>query len=348
MRTRGFRPCDSRPDVTGSGLHPAISTGRSLPVAFRLAVASLSLLSGIVCPAAGAAEADRQAAASSPDLDAVRAASEAYRAALARGDAAAIRQAWKADGDVVDGWGNTLSAADIAAACGERETGAAPVFHVGETTLRMIAADVVVEDGSVDVVLPGRTVPLEGRFSAIWVRDGQTWKLAGVRESERPTASTPDMLEDLDWMVGQWSLVGDGDAGKPAAGTPAMEMSVRWDAARMFLVREARLTPAGDDGSPAVELQQRIGWDPLTGRIRSWSFSTDGSRGEATWFRDGDSWVVRGTAVLPDGTQTSSVNIYTYDGKDRCVWRTMTEPTESIDDLPMRATWVRKPQTGAK
>jgi hypothetical protein len=292
------------------------------------------------------------AAASSADIDAVRAASKAYRAALAQGDAAAIRQAWTADGDIVDGWGNMLSAADAAAASGERESGAAPEFQVGETTLRMITPDVVVEDGSVDVILPGRAIPLEGWFSAIWVRDGGAWKLACVRESEQPAAPTGDMLEDLDWMVGEWTLVPEGD-GK-AAGASAMEMKVRWDAGRAFLIREARLTSPDDadgpsgNGQAAVDLQQRIGWDPLVGRIRSWGFTTDGSRAEATWFRDGDSWVVRGTAVLPDGTQTSTVNIYTYDGKDRCVWRTMSEPTASNENLPTRATWVRKPQDGGK
>ena len=148
-------------------------------------------------------------------------------------------------------------------------------------------------------------------------------------------------LEDLDWMVGDWVLAPDDEVETKQSG--AMRMSVRWDEGRAFLIREATLTPPEESGEPVVTLQQRIGWDPLVDRIRSWSFSSDGSRGEATWFRDGGSWVVRGTAVLPDGTQTSSINIYTFDGQGRCTWRVVRPALSADDDPPARATWLRTP-----
>lgn len=149
------------------------------------------------------------------------------------------------------------------------------------------------------------------------------------------------MLDDLDWMVGSWVLVPDDEAAAKRAGT--MRMTVRWDDGRAFLIREATLTPPEESGEPVVSLQQRIGWDPLVERIRSWSFSSDGSRAEATWFQDGGSWIVRGTAVLPDGTQTSSINIYTFDGQDRCTWRVVRPALAADDDPSARATWVRTP-----
>ena len=153
-----------------------------------------------------------------------------------------------------------------------------------------------------------------------------------------------DRLEDLEWMVGDWSLEPEDASETKQAG--AMAMSVRWDEGRAFLVREATLTPPAESGEPVVKLQQRIGWDPLVDRIRSWSFSTDGSRGEATWFHEGGSWVVRGTAVFPDGTQTGSLNIYTFDGQDRCTWR-IVRPPLADDRGPTRATWVRTPRSTA-
>lgn len=154
-------------------------------------------------------------------------------------------------------------------------------------------------------------------------------------------AGDGESLQDLEWMVGDWSLQPEDDAETKQSGS--MSMTVRWDEGKAFLVREAALTPPAESAEPVVTLQQRIGWDPLVDRIRSWSFSTDGSRGEATWFREGGSWIVRGTAILPDGTQTSSVNIYTFDGKDRCTWRVVRPPLAGDDGWPTRATWVRAP-----
>jgi len=312
---------------------------RAERLAVSTAGACLALLLTAPLPAQDTARATSDAAPAA-DVAAIRAAAAAYREALARGDAPAIRAAWTADGDVIDGLGNVLLADELAAVGGERTHTDRPAAPVGETRLRFIAPNVAVEDGVLDVVLPGMTMPLPGSFTAMWVRQGDTWKLTGVRESERPVVAEASSLEDLDWMVGEWVLVPEDDPESKQTGS--MEMTVHWDAGRTFLVREARLTPPQDSGEPAIELQQRIGWDPLVGRIRSWSFSTDGSRAEATWFRDGDSWITRGASVLSDGTQVNSTNIYTFDGRDRCVWRVVQPPFASSDGLPTRATWVRK------
>lgn len=134
-------------------------------------------------------------------------AASAYREALAKGDAAAVKAAWVAEGDIVDGWGNRLRPDEITAA--DRGPAAAnrprPEFRSSETDLRFITADVAVEDGTVDVVLPGMQTSIEGWFSALWVRSGGSWKLAGLRESERPVVADSEMLADLDWMVGDWT-----------------------------------------------------------------------------------------------------------------------------------------------
>lgn len=282
------------------------------------------------------------AAAEPPTADVaeIRAAAAAYREALSKGDMDAVRRAWTTDGDIVDGWGNLLSPKDAATVVGDPKA-ARPEFRVGETRLRFVMADVAIEDGSVATVLPGTKVPIEGGFTAIWVRQGGSWKIAGVRETERPVTPNADMLENLDWLVGDWVLETEG--GAAADDAQPMEMTVRWDAGRTFLVRDARLKSGNPDEDPVVvELHQRIGWDPVVGRIRSWSFSSDGSRAEATWFRDGDSWVTRGSAVLPDGKQMDAVSIFSYDGKARCTWRTMPEPLASTNGMPTRATWCRK------
>ena len=330
------------PPVHMFSVHPTVAS--------RLTASLAAVILASWCSAIAAAEpATAPAIRSEPpaaDAAAIRAAAAAYRDAVVKGDVAASRRMWTADGDVVDGWGNVLPAAEAVAANGGT-TDEQPEVRVGKTRLRSITPDVVLEDGSVDVVLPGTATPLEGWFSAIWVKQGGEWKLASLREAERPTTLRDDALDDLEWMVGDWILVPDD--GAAAAAMPAMEMSVRWDAGRMFLVRDMRLTSPATAAEPVtIDVQQRIGWDPLVGRIRSWSFATDGTRGEATWFRDGTSWLAKGTTTLADGTQATTVHIYSYDGRDRCVWRTIREPFAADDRMPVRATWVRKPKEGVK
>ena len=298
----------------------------------------LALLLAVVLPA-GRAAGQPPAPDRAADEAAIRSAAAAYREALARGDAAAIRAVWTTDGDLVDGFGVVVPAGDLAEAGDQPAAEQRSVAAAGETRLRFITPDVALEDGRCEASVPGLSRPLAGSFTAIWVRQGDVWKLAGVRESERPVVADASSLDDLDWMVGDWELVPD--EGVDTEGTSSMEMTVRWDPARTFLIREARLTPPADSGEPVVQLQQRIGWDPAVGRIRSWSFSTDGSRAEATWFRDGRSWIVRGASVLPNGTQASSTNIYTFDGTDRCTWRKVW-PSLGSDQPSIRATWVRK------
>ena len=317
-----------------------------MTVAICLAATILAGWLPVIAAAEPAAAHAVQSEPAAADAAAIRVAAAAYRDALAKGDAATLRRIWTADGDVVDGWGNVLSAAEAVAATGGADA-ERPEVRVGETRLRSITPDVVLEDGTVDVVLPGTATPLEGWFSAIWVKQGNEWKMAGIRESERPTTLKGDSLDDLEWMVGDWTLVPDDGAAKDTV--PRMEMSVRWDAGHMFLVRDMRLTSPATAAEPVtIDVQQRIGWDPLVGRIRSWSFATDGTRGEATWFRDGTSWITKGTTTLADGTQATTVHISSYDGQDRCVWRTIREPFAADDRMPVRATWVRTPKGGVK
>jgi len=151
----------------------------------------------VVVPAAAVSE-ERAAAvadaAPAAVVEAIRSAATAYREAVSKGDANAIRSAWTTDGDIVDGWGNRFEAQASGVLTGSSAAGPRPEFHVGETRLRLISADVALEDGSVDVTLPGMTAPIQGWFSAIWVRRGDSWKIAGLRESERPVSSDGSML----------------------------------------------------------------------------------------------------------------------------------------------------------
>jgi uncharacterized protein (TIGR02246 family) len=278
------------------------------------------------------------------DEQELRAASRRYREALDRGDGRALAALWTADGDIIDGQGAVLQGrATVAATVKPAADAPATSFKIGDTKIRFLTDVVALEDGTVTVDVPGLASPLKGRFSATWVREADGWKIAALREDRLDAPAGGETLADLDWMVGDWVVVDD-RAGKPAAEgpeKPAIEMTVRWNAKRTFLLRDVKIPAPGDDAD-ALHVTQRIGWDPLSRQIRSWVFSSDGGHGEAVWERDGDSWVARTTAVLPDGSQTSSLNIYTFDGKNRCAWRSLPTHVGGEHTPPVNMTMIRK------
>jgi uncharacterized protein (TIGR02246 family) len=310
----------------------------------------VSLLPTVLAVTIGALMPAPSRADLSADTKAIQDAGKAYKVALERGDGKALAALWTPDGDIVDALGNVMKGRDTVsvlepAAEGEAKAGQ-PEIDIRETKIRFLDPDVAIEDGMVAVVPPGHSAPLHGRFSATWVRHEGTWKLAALREARGDEASGDETLASLEWMVGDWTVVDDATPGKPAAARPKVEISTRWNPTRTFLLRDMKITPPGAAADAAIQVTQRIGWDPLSKSIRSWVFSSDGGHGEATWSRDDGSWVARTTAVLPNGSQTSSLNIYSYDGKDRCVWRSLPTHVGGEHMPQVNMTLVRKPGTG--
>ena len=303
---------------------------------------------------AAPARASRQA-----DEDAIRAAAREYERALERGDGRALAAFWTAEGDIVDDHGQVHNGREsVAATTTPRDPATHAKVEIRQKSLRFLSADVAVEDGTVSVTPPGAATSASGWFTAVWVKADGGWKLGGLRESRIESPADAPKLDDLEWMVGEWTAVeehpgraaaaGEQEQGA-AAGRPTIDVSVRWDVGRAFLLRDMTITApqaeAAGGERPTLRLMQRIGWDPLSRQIRSWSFSSDGGLGEGVWTRDGDAWIARVTAVMPDGSQTASVNIYTADGPDRCTWRSVPTHVGGEHMPQTMITLVRKKGT---
>jgi hypothetical protein len=272
---------------------------------------------------------------------AVRAASQAYKDALLKGDGKTVASLWTADGDIIDDLGTVTLGRDAAAGLTPAVAGdERPAFAIGDVAVRMIAETVAIEDGTVEVTPPGSSVPHHGRFSATWVRQADGWKLAGLREWRTDPADSAARLADLEWLVGDWDV--EVNAARANAGpAPKTEMSVRWNSTRTYLLRETRITPA--DGGEGAVVSQRIGWDPLSRQIHSWAFSSDGGHSEAVWSLEEGNWVARTTTVHPDGSQTSATNHYHFDGKDECTFQSFPTHAGAEQVAPVTMTMTRKP-----
>ena len=87
-----------------------------------------------------------------------------------------------------------------------------------------------------------------------------------------------------------------------------------------FLLRKFTILIAGQE---AMSGTQRIGWDPLTGKLRAWIFDSEGGYGEGLWHRDGDRWVLKCHGVTADNETASSTSIYTFINGHTMTWQSV-------------------------
>src|SRR5262249_35859370 len=113
----------------------------------------------------------------------------------------------------------------------------------------------------------------------------------------------------------------------------------RWSDDKNFLLQEFKLQI---NGKPSMNVAQRIGWDPMAKHIRSWTFDSEGGFGESVWTRDGDSWLIKATAVRPDGTTASATNQLVQSGPDAYVWRSADRIAGDERQPPVEVKVIRK------
>jgi hypothetical protein len=96
------------------------------------------------------------------------------------------------------------------------------------------------------------------------------------------------------------------------------------------------------NGRDSMNISQRIGWDPLAKHIRSWVFDSAGGFGESVWTSDDNSWLIKATAVRPDGTAASATNLLVPSGKDAYVWRSTDRVVGDDVEEPIEVKVIRK------
>jgi len=131
----------------------------------------------------------------------------------------------------------------------------------------------------------------------------------GVSSMAADSAEQASSLEVLDWMVGTWI-----DEGEEAT----IVTDCSWTKNRKFLKRSFKVRI---DEEVTLEGDQFVGWDPIAGQIRSWTFDSEGGFGEGLWIQDGNQWLVKASFVLADGSRASALNVYTFVDDDTIRWQ---------------------------
>ena len=292
-------------------------------------------------------------ASAGPDVAGIGRMMRSYLQAFNRHDPAALAAHWSAAGENVNlDSGETTSGREavraVFAALFEEDAGA--TIDIDVSAIRPLRDDVAVVDGVSRIAFTDAP-PSSSRFSAVVVREQDTWVLDSVRESSVPAAGTPAVheeparpLDGLAWLVGSWEDVGDG----VTASTHCF-----WSTNRAFLVRrhlvsvdavpEQRplpgdgrvpgLLPAGSAGRR--EITEIIGWDPDRGELRSWIFTSDGRLAEGSWSRQDAAWTVRIAGTDGD----DCVATFTRMGPDEMSCRLSSD--RFADVLPPACEYVR-------
>jgi uncharacterized protein (TIGR02246 family) len=275
----------------------------------------------------------RPAADRSADEAAIRANIAQFVKAYNAGDAKVVAALFTPDGQIEDKEGDVTQGreaiaqtfADLFADMPKRK------LEVFVESIRFIGTDLAVEVGATKETLAPNEPPENDRYTVLHVKRDGKWQMALARDEEGPPPTGHERLRPLSWLVGEW--IDDG-------GSTVVFSSCRWSDDGNFLLQDFNLQVSGRD---AMNVNQRIGWDPIGKRIHSWVFDSEGGYGESEWTRDGSAWIIKATGVRPDGMTASATNLLMPSGTDGYVWRSTDRIVGDERQPSMEVKVVRKP-----
>jgi hypothetical protein len=201
----------------------------------------------------------------------------------------------------------------------------------------MVSPGLAIEEGKRVVSTKDDQASAATRYTWVMMKQQGAWKIASGREVEDDDSLSPhDRLKPLAWFVGDW-VDEDSDA--------VIQISCKWSEDRNYLLVDFN---AKIQGKPALKSSQRIGWDPLTGKIKSWVFDSDGGHGEGIWSQIENRWVIKSTAVLPDGQVGSATIVLEPQGKDSYLMKGFDRIRGKTAERDFEVKIVRRPPSPAK
>ena len=268
---------------------------------------------------------------SGKERDEIRKVTDAYIAALNRGDLKAILAFWAPDADYVDESGKMTRGRDAIVALFKKSLAElkGAKFKGRLHSLKSLHRDVVLEDGSVEIISADGT-HTSNRYALAWVKSGGQWLISSARDLPAEVNPLPCLaygqLKGLEWLVGQWANQTDRiDA----------QVSCRWFENKSFLILEYKVSRSGEE---PMLVRLRVGWDPHNEMVRSWVYDSKGGFGEGFWERQGNRWVIGQSGILPDGGEGSATHTIEFVDHNTFIWRSKDR---EVDGQPMADSEVK-------
>lgn len=190
---------------------------------------------------------------------------------------------------------------------------------------------VVIEEGTRTTTREDATSQVQ--YTRVWTKAEQGWLVVSLRDYPEEILPTPgEMLQPLEWLVGDWLNEG-ADA--------RVKINYRWSEDENYLLGEFQILEAG---KVVAKTSQRIAWDPLLAKPRSWLFDSDGGFSEAVWtLLDDGRWLLRSSAIQPDGSTGSATVTITQSGEDRFIYAGSSRLVGDLLEDDFELTVVRQP-----
>lgn len=263
----------------------------------------------VVFPAAEAITGERSA----EDLLAIQKLVKAFAQGFNGHQSSAIAELFTEDAEITDEAGGTLQGQPAIEKLYEGLFKLYPEarLQVQVNSIRFLGKVMATEEGTTTIVVdatPESPVELS-RYSATYVKQGDTWKIASARDLPSLPLTPVEHLQGLEWLVGTW-VDENSDS--------IVQTTFRWSEDKHFLLSDFTVRVGN---GPSLKGTQRIGWDPRTSELRSWTFDSAGGFGEAVWTRDGNRWISKTTGVSRQGQIASATNILTQISKDQATFQ---------------------------
>lgn len=250
-----------------------------------------------------------------------------------------LMKQFAADSEFVDEEGNIYQGkAEIEAlfaAFFEKFPGAKLTTEVD--SIRPVGAAMLIEEGTRVIATADGSNTAALRYLMVLTKEATEWKISMVREFAQDTPPAQlDYLMPLSLLEGEW--IDENPAG-------ATRVHYHWNEEKTFLLGEYTVQI---NGKPAMKSSQRLGWDPVQQKIRSWTFDADGGFSEGYWTPTENGWIVKSTATLPSGEIGSATLTVTLQDDDRISVSSRDRVIGNVVDEPFEIQIVRRPPAPAK
>lgn len=238
-------------------------------------------------------------------------------------DSKELASAFTAEGELIDEDGNvTRGRAAIAANFAEVFKAFPELsIEVDIDSIEILGSNIAFEEGVIHAKATADDLPAGSRFVALYVKQDGQWLILRSRDfhNDADAGTLPtnyDRLSELEWMVGDWADESQGSL---------VLSSCKWVDDKNYLLQEFQMRVAGET---AMSGSMRIGWDPLSGQIKSWVFDSLGGYSEGLWTRlDATSWLVVSRGATRDREISTSTMTYrvvddstaTWEARDRII-----------------------------